>query len=756
MLTALKAEMTAYYRKMDMRPWMTFADKDVEAKFKAQYECILAEMDAFYAENPTTPTPLLKSKIHSLMAEYAKPIIFKESPFFFELSYNHSRSRGLNKNTPACWLTMKKDAELERLHPEYPEMTARYLPYFDRETNNICSHNEPFDRDHNTLNYRELLSVGIGGIRKKAEGRLKELKEGTDEYNFCLAAVESCDAVIAIAHKFADKAEELLGGELTSAQRENLELIAKAARRIPENPPETFYEGLAMMIFMREVTPTLENVAISQLGHVDLSLIGLYERDIAQGRITEAYARRLIAVSMMHTDVKFDVENNKWPESSACITLGGCDENGATVFNALTRLYIEEHHQNHRLNPKLCCRYSANSPEDYLKLIGKALLDGHNNFALTNDDIVIPSLVESSVEVNDARLYTNGGCTEMMLEGFGHTEGTAFYISLLRFFDVFLRGDDTAKLISPIENADTFESFYSEFIAKFKAFYDVMIDQRNFRQSFYKKAVSAPLFSAMQIGCIENGRDYIEGGAKYNLSTVALVGLSSLIDSIWSIKELVYEKKRITLDGFRSVLADNWQGHEDFRREVVKLPKYAHNVPEVDSFANRLIADVASVIKSRTNERGGTCLPSVFVYSFNRTFAPCLRATPDGRYDFEILSIGCGPSSIKPLTDITAPINTLRHVNFGVCGGANVVLDMILPSSEHFGEDNFAAFVKSCAMSGCVTLQPNVLSKEELIDAKAHPERHKNLFVRVCGLSVYFTALSPEVQDEIIDRNFYN
>lgn len=756
MYTELKNEMTAYYRKMDMRPWGTFVDKDVEEKFRTEYERIFSEMDAFYKENPDTPTPLLKSKLHALMAEYCEPIIFLENPFFFELSYNHSRSRGLNQNTPACWVVQTKNDELEKTYPHYAQMTAQFLPYFDRETNNLCSHYDTFDHDHNSLDYKELLSIGIGGIREKAEKRRAEFCFGTDEYNFFSAISESCDAVIKIAHKFGEKAQNLLKTDITDKQRENLELIAKTAKKIPEFPPETLYEALEMLLFMREVTPTLENVAISQFGHVDLLLGEFYERDLVAGKITEKEARCLVTFFMLHTDIKFDVENNKWPESSACIQLGGCDEDGGTVFNGVTRMFIEEHHRQKLLNPKLNCRCSVSSPSEYLELIGKVLLDGHNTFALFNDDVIIPGLVDSGVDVKDARMYTNGGCQEMILEGFGHTEGTAFYISLLRFFDVFLRGDDTADIISPIVNADSFEAFYDKFISEFKSFLNKIIDQRNFRQSFYKNAISSPLFSAMQNGCIESAKDYASGGATYNFSTVALVGLANVVDSLYSIKTLVYDKKRLTLDEFKNILEHNWNGYEDFRREVVKLPKYGHNDAEADALANRLFCDVATLIKSRKNERGGTYLPSIFVYSFNRTFAPCLRATPDGRYDFEYLAVGCGPSTVKPLSDITAPINSIRSVDFGACGGGVVVLDMMLPASDNFGEENFSAFVKACCESGCVTLQPNVLSKEDLIDAKEHPERHKDLFVRVCGLSVYFTALSPEVQDEIISRNFYD
>lgn len=148
-------------------------------------------------------------------------------------------------------------------------------------------------------------------------------------------------------------------------------------------------------------------------------------------------------------------------------------------------------------------------------------------------------------------------------------------------------------------------------------------------------------------------------------------------------------------------------------------------------------------------------MPSIFVYSFNRTFAPCLRATPDGRRDFDYLAVGGGPSTLKQLKDMTAPINSVHNIDFSPCGGGVAVLDMMLPASTSFDEDKFSAFVRACCKSSVVVLQPNVLSREDLIDAKANPEKHRNLFVRVCGLSVYFTAFSPEVQDKIISRNFY-
>lgn len=755
MYDKVKKEMTDYYRKMDMIEFLKFRDQETTDEFAAKYHRIFKEMDDFYRKNPGIPSVLLKSRLHTVMAEYCEPVIFRGNPFFFELGYNQSESWGLGKATPACWLKETKNKELLDRHPLYAELDKHFRPLFDFKTAVLCDIYDSFDIDHHTLGYTKLFAKGINGLIAEAKAKMRSFAKPTEGYAFCAAAIESCNALIIIAHKFADKAEQLLNGCTDEKSSVFLKMIAETARKIPENAPETFYEGLAMLIFMREAVANIENMGISQLGHVDRLLGDLYKKDLESGRITEEEARELISIWMMHTDIKFDLEHNTWPETSTCIQLGGCDASGKVVFNDVTKMFIEEHHRNKLVNPKLNCRYSADSPDEYLKLVGRTVLDGHNNFALINDELIIDGLMKSGVEESDARLYVNGGCQETMIEGFGHTEGAGIYLSILRFLDLFLRCDENALVLTPVDKADTFEEFYEKFLAAFRDFFFMLTDQRNCRQSFYKEAISCPLFSATQEGCIETGRDHIRGGAKYNFSTVALVGFANLADSLYSIKTLVYEQRRLTLKEFVDILADNWEGHEAFRQEVIALPKYGHNDKAVDSLANQFLSDVSHIIKSRKNERGGIYLPSTFVYSYNRVFATRLRATPDGRTDYEYMAAGCSPSLFKEIKDITEPIKTMQNIDFTVCGGGISVLDMMLPVSTNFSEDVFASFMRACNKSNCVTLQPNVVSVEELIDAKKNPEKHKNLIVRICGLSAYFAALQPNVQDEIIHRNFY-
>lgn len=755
MFEYVKNEMKNYYSKLPVRAYPKFYPSenvtDLDIREKIYYE-----MDCFYKEYPDTPSVLLKSRIHSLIAEYCRPKIFTGNPFFFEIGCKERDSWGIGDFTPAFWMTERLREKARSEHPICVEFEERLSKLFEFDKVGICNIMHSFDYDHHSLGYTNLFSKGVNGILKNVKLKKAEYAPGSSQYDFCLAAEESLNSLIKIAQKFSLKAKEMLFGCRDEKQRRYLEMIRDTAVKIPANPPQTFYEGLAMLLFTREVTAVLENIGISQLGHVDRLLYPLYKNDLKSGKITEAEARELIGLWMLHTDIKFDLENNPWPEISTCIQLGGCDINGHPIYNDVTRMFIEEHLNLGFINPKLNCRYSQNSPDEYIKAVGNAILKGHNNFVLINDDVVINGLVKNGVELCDARMYVNGGCQETMIEGFGHTEGAAIYVSVPKILDLFLYSDSRTDIIKPIQKADTFEDFYNQFLYSAKRFLSLMTDQRNIRQQFYKTYQVSPLFSATQTGCIENGKDYTLAGAKYNFSTIALVGFATLTDSLYAIKKLVYDRKLVTLDELISALKNNWKGYEKLRRSALSTEKYGCNNPEADAFANGLLAELSEYISLIRNERGGSYIPSLFVYYFYQYFSAALRATPDGRYSGDLLSMGCGPSQLTRITDITTTINSMSNIDFTVCCGGNAVLDAKFPFNKNFTPEIFNSFIRTCGKLGCPTLQPNVISIQELQDAKLNPEKHKNLIVRISGLSAYFVALTPEIQDEIIARNLYS
>lgn len=713
---------------------------------------IFREMDAFYTHEKRPV--LLKSRIHTLMAEKFEPMIFSESPFFFEMSLRHRFSWGMGTLDPSFWLQNKLAPTVNDAHPLSKFLETQASVYFQEDVG-ICRIRTPFDRDHHTLGYTALFAEGIDGILD----RIRNEKKTTSDENkrvFLRAAEESCIALCTIAEKFSAKAATMLTEAKEPREIRFLTMIRDTAKRIPKSPPATFYEGLAMLLFTREVVGTLENIGISQLGHVDRLLGPLYEEDIAAGRLTEEEARDLVTRWMMYTDVKFDLEHNSWPETSTCIQLGGCDESGNAVYNTVTRIFIEEHKRAGLINPKLNCRYSQNAPDDYLKLIGDALTSGHNNFVLINDDMIIPGLLKNGVALQDARRFVSGGCQETMIEGCGHTEGAGVYISLPGILDRFLHTDEHRGWIRSVGDPQSFEDLYREFLSSAKEFLGMIFEQRNVRQGFHKIWQYCPLFSATQTGCIESGRDYTEGGALYNFSTVALVGLGTTVDSLFALKKLVYETGTVSLSEFKEILNNNWQGCDELHRKALSLPKYCRGSDEVDEMANSLLRELADFVSGVKNERGGSYIPSLFVYYYFRYFSECLRATPDGRKRGDLLSMGCGPSRTFTGSDITTPLKSMEKVDFTVCRGGSAVLDLQLPLSKNLTADIFVSLVRACSELNCPTLQPNAVSPKDLIDAKANPDRHRDLIVRISGLSAYFIALTPQVQDEIIERTVYH
>lgn len=759
MFDALKQDMAQYYDRLGFTHENLTKDPACrKTVIEPVRQKIYQEMDDFYKKNPNLPAMLLKSRLHTVIARHFEPKLFPDMPFFFEMGLRERNSWGMGSVAPSRWMEDRLGKKVHQEHPILGMLERCFAPIYNRSAETgtgLCSIASSFDIDHHTLGYTALFELGINGFLERIESYREDCGEDSGQADFYTAAEESCHALLTVAEKFRHCAEEMLPFAETEQQREYLTMILNTAGRIPALPPETFYEGLAMLLFTREAVATLEYMGISQLGHVDRLLGPLYERDLQLGRITEEQARELIGLWMLYTDVKFDLANNPWPETSTCIQLGGCDEQGRPVYNPVTRMVIQEHHRLGLVNPKLNCRYSADSPAEYLHTIGQAVLAGHNNFVLINDRVVIDGLVKNGVALTDARRYVSGGCQETMLEGLGHTEGAALYVSVPRILDLFLRPGNT-DIIPSIRKAESFEDFYEQFLKAAKDFLGMMTDQRNVRQLYNKQWQAYPLFSVTQEGCLETGMDYIRGGARYNFSTVALVGLGTVVDSLYAIREMVFTQKRLCLSQLNQVLSENWQSSEALRNEIIALPKYGHGDVRVDALADSVLRDLADFVRDRENERGGRYIPSLFVYYYFEYFSHCLRATPDGRRNGDLISPGCGPGQLQTADAITEPLNTMHNMDFSVCGGGSAVLDVKLPVSSHLNTELFAAFARSCQALGCPTLQPNVISPEALTDAKVHPEKHRDLIVRVSGLSAYFVALPEKIQDEIIKRNQYN
>jgi formate C-acetyltransferase len=309
-------------------------------------------------------------------------------------------------------------------------------------------------------------------------------------------------------------------------------------------------------------------------------------------------------------------------------------------------------------------------------------------------------------------------------------------------------------LPAPIVTAADFDDYYGQVLARCSALIRLGADWvRGLGQQTWT-VQPCPLFSTMLADCIAKARDYTTGGARYNPSGIALLGFSTVVDSLTAIRHAVFTERWLDLPRLQQALAANRVGHEPLRARLTALPKFGFDEPETNALARRLAADLAAFVSQLENERGDRFQASLFVYHMFYTMGKQVRATPDGRRDGEPLSQGVAPGRVRPPTQLTDVLRTLSHLDFTALPG-NAVFDAQLPVGGALAPPHLAALIRTFARLGGPTLQLNCVSPAALREAQAHPEQHQDLVVRISGLSAHFVALRREVQDEIIGRALY-
>ena len=717
------------------------------------------EMDTYYAEHPEMSKVELKAVLYETIARKATPRLLPCCPFYSELGVK--KIYGLEDDSIALW---GADIECREVAWTGPMMEYSYPNgSIEREPGYVgIAFGPVFDPDHHCPGYAKVFEKGIDGIIAEAEAIMQTEPEGSEKYIFNASVARGLKAINRISAKFADEARKQLLTAEDPEERKYLQMIADTADRVPANPPKTFYEGLATLLFIYETMEAVDGISMSVLGRVDLLLGKLYENDIRSGRMTAEEAMDLIEKWICLPDLRCNARDYHWPDISCVIELGGCDEDGAPVYNEVTKLMLQTHTRLHLINPKLNCRIGSNSPQEYLEVIAQSLLHGDNTIALLNDDVLIPGLVSSGRELCDARGYVNGGCQETIVGGCEHSAGAVFYFNLSRVLDLSMNADDTEgffqqtidALPAVIEKADTFEEFYDQYFENMTKALQYAVD---IRLPYGKRwAASHPslFFSSTLKNCMENGKDYAVGGAKYNFSTIGAYGFATLADSLFAIKKAVFEDKIITLQELKNALLSNWVGYEKLQKQMKNYPKFGHAHQEADAFAGKVFQDINRFSLTMKNERDGSYIFSTFTHTNFHYGAPYVRATADGRHDGEVLSQSVSPSRQQYTKSLTEAITSLQALDLKNCGGI-CILDAMLPCDTHMTPSLLANLFRAFTLSGGQTLQPNYVTLEDLLDAKVHPENHTNLTVRVCGFSAYFINLQDDLQDDIIARNRY-
>ncbi|MBR4941395.1 MAG: hypothetical protein IKZ19_05295, partial [Clostridia bacterium] len=706
-----------------------FRDTDIKT------EELVAALDKVYEAHRDEDVYSIRAELTKYLCENCDIQVFGEFPFFSQFTAGRHRHSWGGLSSPVGRYLLDKNAN--KWLDAYCRDTEP-----DRDGGFLQNWNNPVGVDHFCLGYDTILSKGFSGIISDISAKLEAEGLDPEQRNFLKSAAASCESLLCLADRFAAMAKSLGEKETDPAKRRNYFDIASAAENVPKNPARSFYEGICSVFFCRECISTLEGFGVSTFGHLDRMLYPYLEKDIASGRIDMEEASRLIHMLLIYTDVRFESETS-YNETSTTIILGGCDSEGKTVFNDVTRLVLKAVLEGRYISTKINCRISSAHPAEYIGLLTDIQTANIAVIVMQNDEVLIPAMVKRGIAVEDARCYVSGGCHEIVPANTSVCTRADTWISLPRL------------VLKALENSEssTFEEFYGEFLETVRGYILRIEELKNKYEAFWHIYAPMPLCSATLTGCISSGRDLTAGGAKYSNTALSLLGVATFVDSLCAIKTVVFEEKKLTLAEFRAVLNNNFKGDLRLRSYILRrIPKYGTGNIDADSFAAKALEDISGMFGQK-NGRGGVYLPAIYPHDIFRPLGVRCPATPDGRLSGEYLSRGCSPSETtevgSPL-DIIASLKAIDFTNYAESVCAEITLPQL---SGERGKTALAALIAGFLENGGSSMQFNLVDRELLIDAKNHPEHHGDIIVRVCGYSAVFVALDCERQDEMIARS---
>lgn len=587
-----------------------------------------------------------------------------------------------------------------------------------------------------------LLTQGLLGRRHVALATRERLISDPRAVEFLDCAVETIEAVLALASRYADRAREV--GRLE---------LALILENVPANPAHTFHEALQSLRLCHAVLWLSGHYHVG-LGRFDQYMWPYLEQDLSSGMLTMDAAEELLAEFFISLNKDSDLYPGvQQGDNGQSLTLGGVTPAGESAVNELTRMVLRVSRDVALIDPKINLRISAKTDLDLLVLATELTRIGLGFPQYSNDDVVIPALVSHGYDLEDARDYVVAACWEFIIPGRGMEVVNIGAVSFPAAVDEAIR----ACLITH----DDFDGVLDKVSIN-------VSEQVNRLADAYSKLLlpPTPYYSIFMDGCLEQGRD-LSDGLKYNNFGIHGACSANAADALAAVKQFIFIDHSLTLQDLISALDADFSGNESLRHKMAEDgPKVGNN----DSFADDLLVELfndfaAACEKYGQTPRGGILRPgtgSAMYYIWLASGHPGMRepivgATADGRLRGEPFSANLSPSlGVR----VRGPISTLQSfakIDYqNIYNGGPITMelsDTVFRSPESIRKT--AMLVRAFAQLGCQQLQLNSLNVETLIDAKRHPENHKNLIVRVWGWSGYFCELAPEYQDQIIARYYY-
>lgn len=634
---------------------------------------------------------------------------------------------------------------------------------------------------HIAVDYRRVLVEGLSGYKARTRAALDALDltepGALRKSAFYRSILITLDAVVAFAHRYADLADDLASTEPDAARADELRTMAAILRKVPEFPAETFREAIQATWLIQLCLQIESNGHSLSYGRLDQYIDPFYEADLAAGRITEEQAVELLTNLWLKTITVAKIRGWSHTRFSAGgplyqnVTVGGQTPDGRDAVNPTSWIVLKSIAQTRLPQPNLTVRYHRGLSDDFMLECVEVMRLGFGMPALNSDEVIIPSLIEKGVSKEDAYNFSAIGCVEVAVPGKWGYRCTG--MSFLNFMKTLLiamnngvdpktgtRLADPTKHFTEMTGYDELIAAWGVTVREFQR-HCVILDAS--ADTALEENVADILCSALTEDCIGRGKPIKEGGAVYDFVSGLQVGIANLGDSLAAIKRCVFEDGTITTAELWEALQNDFAGTrgKEIQALLLAAPKYGND----DDYVDQLLVDaygiaIDEILKGKNTRYGrgpigGTYYAGTSSISANVPQGASTAATPDGRNAGVPLAEGCSPSHGADTNGPTAVFKSVGKLPTHDITGGVLLNQKVNPQMLAKEEDRRKLVMLLRTFFNRLDgfhVQYNVVSRETLLDAQAHPEKHRDLIVRVAGYSAFFNVLSKATQDDIIAR----
>ena len=615
---------------------------------------------------------------------------------------------------------------------------------------------------------------GMLDFKKDIEAEIAKLDyfndpEATDKEEQLKAMSISCDALIILGKRHAEKALKLAQNETNPVRKAELEKIAEVCDRIPAHAPKNFHEAIQMYWFVHLGTIIeLNGWDAMNPGHFDQHLHPFYEKDFSNGVLDYDKAKELLSCFWIKVNnqpappkVGITARESGTYNDFTNINIGGIKPDGSNGVNEISYMMLDVVEELHILQPGNSVHISSVTPNQFLNRAVKVIRQGHGYPSVFNADIYVQEMLRSGKTLTDAR---EGGCSGCIEVGAFGKEAYLLtgYLNVPKVLEITLNnGKDplTGKIVG-IQTGDpktfkTFDEFYRAFYKQLKYIIDLKIKINNYIDRMYAKYAPATFLSVVIDDCIRKGKDYYNGGPRYNTTYIQCTGLGTVTDSLSVLKKHVFEDQKIGMAELLYAVSTDFEGNEKLRQFILnRTPFYGNDDDYADMLSIKVFNDLFDLIDGRPNgKEGGKYHMNMLSTTCHIYFGKVLGATPNGRLAGKSISDGTSPSHGCDINGPTSVIRSLGKIDQVKTGGTLLNL-RFLPSLLKKDADvaKLSDLIRSYFSLGGHHVQFNIVDTATLVAAREHPEEYRDLLVRMAGYSDYYNDMNDDLKQEVIER----